>query len=167
MDLLPHLITYFRGERFNGMAMTIAGVIFLLILLLVGKQAAPASIARGLLFPLLFLVTVGAGAGPYFWWSGGQRLEQFQVELRADPPRFVAQEATRMEGVNRLWVPLKIMWTTLLIVGLFLAIRAGVPYWKGVGIGLLLIGTMGHVVDGFASDRAHRYTTALVNVLSR
>ena len=166
MDLLPHLLTYFRGERFNGVAMTVAGVVFLTLALLVWKQAAPASMARGLVLPLCFLTFAGLGGGPYFWWSGAQRLERFPQELRNEPSTFLEQESARMAGVNRIWLPLKITWTVLLVIGAFLAFRGTEPLWKGLGLGLILIGAMGHVVDGFASDRAQRYTAHLTAVIS-
>ncbi len=51
-------------------------------------------------------------------------------------------------------MPLKITWTVMLAIGAALAFFGGTPIWKGVGLGILLIGTSGHMVDGIASERS-------------
>lgn len=161
MDFLPHLLTYYRGERLNAIAMLIAGLVFLALFLLVWRQAAPGSMARGLLIPLALLAVIGAGGGPFLLKSNNARLNQLPKELAADPPAFIAKDAARITGVNRYWIPLKITWTAILVVGVILAFAGGSPYWKGLGIGLVLIGAMGHAIDGFASERAYRYLAHL------
>lgn len=161
MDLLPHLLTYYRGERLNAIAMLIAGLVFLALFLLVWRQAAPGSMARGLLYPLALLALIGIGAGPFLLKSNNARLERLPQELARDPDAFIAKDTVRITGVNKAWLPLKATWTAVLLVGVALAFAGGTPYWKGLGIGLVLVGAMGHAIDGFASDRAYRYLERL------
>lgn len=161
MDFLTHLQEYYKGERLGAIVFTIAGVTFLLLCFLLWKQTTAASLGRGLIYPMLLVGIGGTIAGPLLLRSNNDRLHRFPEEYRADARAFVAKETARLEGVNRAWIPLKITWTVLIAIGLSLAFMGGSPYWKGLGLGILLIGTLGHVVDGFAHERARVYTELL------
>lgn len=162
MDFLQHLNEYYKGERLGATCYTIAGVVFLLLTFAIWKVAAPGTITRGLLIPCLIVGVLGAGAGPFLLKSNNDRLDRLPKEYKADPAGFNAKETMRMAGVHRAWMPLKITWTILIIIGVSLAFVGGTPIWKGVGIGLLLIGTVGHVVDGIASERSRIYIEQLL-----
>jgi hypothetical protein len=157
MDFLHHLNEYYQGERLGAICYTIAGIVFLLLAFAIWKVAAPGTITRGLFIPCLIIGVLGAGAGPFLLRSNNDRLERLPKEYQADPQGFIAKETTRMAGVHRAWLPLKMAWTVLIVIGVSLAFVGGTPIWKGVGIGILLIGTVGHVVDGIASERSRIY----------
>jgi hypothetical protein len=161
MDFLFHLNEYYKGERLGAICYTIAGVVFLLLAFAIWKVATPGTITRGLLVPCLIIGVLGAGTGPFLLKRNNERLVRLPEEYRNDPKAFVAKETARMAGVHRAWMPLKITWTVLIIIGVALAFRGGTPTWKGVGLGLLLIGTVGHVVDGIASERSRIYIEQL------
>lgn len=161
MDLLQHMTEYYKGERLGAICYTIGGIVFLLLAFAIWKVAAPGTITRGMLVPVAVVGLLGAGAGPFLLRSNNERLERFPKEYAADANAFRAKESSRMAGVHRAWLPLKITWTALLAVGVLLAFFGGSPTWKGIGLGLLLIGTVGHTVDGIASERSRIYVEQL------
>jgi uncharacterized integral membrane protein len=157
MDFLSQLQEYYKGERLGAIWFTIVGVLLLLLSLFIWKQSPPVSMGRGLLLPLLFVGICGTIAGPLLMRSNNDRLVRLPQEYHADEQAFITKESARLEGVARWWLPLKITWTLFIVVGLVLAFIGTTPYWKGIGLGLLLIGALGHVVDGFAHERANIY----------
>lgn len=161
MDLLPHLTDYYKGERLGAICYTVGGIVFLLLALAIWKVAAPGTITRGMLIPVAIVGVLGCGVGPLLWRSNNDRLDRFPKEIAADEHGFFQKETARMAGVHRAWLPLKITWTVLLAIGVCLAFIGGTPIWKGVGLGLILIGTVGHVVDGIASERSRIYVEQL------
>lgn len=161
MDLLHHMTEYYKGERLGAICYTVGGIVFLLLAFAIWKVAEPGTITRGMLVPVAMVGLLGAGAGPLLLRSNNQRLEQFPKEISVDAAAFRAKEAPRMNGVHKTWLPLKIAWTVVLIAGVCLAFMGGTPIWKGVGLGLLLIGTVGHTVDGIASERSRIYLEQL------
>ena len=161
MDFLEHLTEYYRGERLGAICYTVAGILFLLLAFAVWRVAAPGTITRGMLMPLVVIAVLGSVAGPLLWRSNIERLVRLPQEYLADADALVARESARMEGVERMWMPLKITWTALIVLGLSLAFLGGRPTWKGVGLGILLIGALGHIVDGIASERSRIYVARL------
>ncbi len=163
MDLLHHMTEYYKGERLGAICYTVGGIVFLLLAFAIWKVAEPGTITRGMLVPVLIVGVLGAAAGPFLLRSNNQRLERFPKEITADAKAFLATEGARMTGVHNTWLPLKIAWTVLLIAGVCLAFMGGTPTWKGVGLGLMLIGTIGHTVDGIASERSRIYVERLAD----
>ena len=157
VDFLPQLQEYYKGERLGAIWFTIVGVALLLLSLFIWKQSPPVSMGRGLLYPLLFVGICCIIAGPLLMRSNKDRLVRFPQEYQVDEQAFIIKETARLEGVGRWWLPLKITWSLIILVGLVLAFIGTTPYWKGLGLGLLLIGAIGHVVDGFAHERANVY----------
>lgn len=162
MDVLQHMTEYYKGERLGAICYTIGGIVFLLLALAIWKVAVPGTITRGMLIPVTVLGVLGTAMGPLLVRSNNVRLERFPKEYAADANAFVERDSERMAGVHRAWLPLKITWTVLIAAGVCLAFF-GTPTWKGVGLGLLLIGTVGHVVDGIASERSRIYIEQLEN----
>lgn len=161
MDFVDHMTEYYKGERLGAICYTIGGIVFLLLAIAIWKVAAPGTITRGMLVPITIVGLLGAGAGPFLLRSNNGRLDRFPKEYAADAKTFVEKETKRMSGVHRNWLPLKVMWTVLLAVGVGLAFFGASPTWKGVGLGVLVIGTVGHVVDGIASQRSWLYVEQL------
>lgn len=161
MELLPHLNEYYRGERLGGIVFTFVGALLLVCAVLLWTQGTPGSMARGMLVPILLVGLGGAAGGPFLVRSNTARLERMPQELKADAAAFIATDHARMIGVNKAWIPLKIFWTVLLAGGVVLAFQGGAPYWKGLGLALLLAGALGHMADGFAHERANVYTQRL------
>lgn len=161
MDLLHHMTEYYKGERLGAICYTVGGIVFTLLAFAIWKVAEPGTITRGMLIPVAIVGVLGCVVGPLLLRSNNQRLEDFAKEITTDATAFHTKESTRMAGVHRTWFPLKVAWTVLLAAGVILAFVGGTPIWKGVGLGLLLIGAVGHTVDGIASERSRIYVEQL------
>lgn len=156
MDFLDHLTQYHRGERLGSIGIGIGGLVFLLLALVIWRTATPGTIARGMLLPIAVLGVLGIVLGSFFLGRNNERLDRYPKEYAADGRAFMAEEGERIAAVHRTWPTVLIAWTVLVVAGLCLAFL-GSPTWKGVGLGLLLIGTAGHVADGLARERSRTY----------
>lgn len=58
---------------------------------------------------------------------------------------------------------MKILWAILVITGITVSFVTRNDQTHGFAIGLIIIGAMGFVIDGFAHHRAKIYTTVLIS----
>lgn len=161
MSFVEAMHTYFRGEQNAMILVSVAGVLALIVSVYLLKVSGPGSVERGLLIPLLVLGVLFTTAGGFNAYNNGKRLTEMTEQYEQEPTIFLAQETARMEAVGKMWLPLKILWTALAILGLFLLMTKPSSTWVGVGLGLLLWGFAGHMIDGFASVRGDIYSENL------
>lgn len=162
MDLLPHLLSYYQGERTGSIIALCAGLVLLVVVLFIRQRSTTGSFSRGLLWPWLIVGGLLTASAPFMWMNNHRRLERMPVELQSDARAFVEKDLARMHIVNQAWLPLKVFWTLLVVAGLGLTFTGRAPHWKGLGMAVLLIGALGHVADGIASRNAEQYTRQLL-----
>lgn len=165
MDFAETLIWYYKGERNEALSLAGFGLFILIINVLVWKNMHSNDLLRGLFYPFLFLGLLGIFAGGFNAWNNQKRLDELPAIYAQDNLSFKMKEIERFEGsggVNSWWLPLKITWTVFLLVGIGLGFLSKSDWWHGLAIGLLLWGTFGWLIDGFAHQRAKIYTTELL-----
>lgn len=165
MDFAETLIWYYKGERNEALWLAGFGLLILIINVLVWKNMQSNDLLRGLFYPLLLLGLLGIFAGGFNAWNNQTRLADLPLVYAQDNPTFKMKEIERFEGsggVNSWWLPLKITWTALLLIGIGFGFWSKIDWWHGFAIGMLLWGTFGWVVDGFAHQRATIYTIELL-----
>lgn len=157
-------MTYYKGERYEAVWLVIFGLLLFLISLLIGRNMSTNEMLKGLFYPLVLLTAVSIFAGGYNVWNNQKRLENLPAKHAQDHKLFVKEEIQRFEGangVNKWWLPLKIVWSIFLIVGLVVTFLTKSDFIQGIAIGLIIWGCFGMVVDGFAHQRAKIYTSQL------
>jgi len=161
MDFLEVMHAYFRGERLEAFFYILpAGVVLL------GMAGTALYTDRGgfgwgmaVVFALFGLVCTGVG------FSVGARSPGQAAAIEAayaeDPAAMLEEELPRMEQVNANWPRLLLTWAALVVIGLGLRFGSKADWAHGVAIGLLVCGSLGFVIDGFAERRARPYSAAL------
>ncbi|WCT14089.1 hypothetical protein [Mucilaginibacter jinjuensis] len=121
------------------------------------KLAGPLSVLKGLTIPLiiggLFFGIAGAASGVYTKRSFVEKLKLYEH----DKPAFFKAEVPRVEKIHKSWFGVRLVWTVVALSGLSLLIFAKKNYLMGVGLGILLFGLMGHVVEAFSYARNEKY----------
>lgn len=169
MEFQKQLIAYYEGEKQEALLLAIFGVFMLILTWLLYTQMKEHEIVKGLLMPFAFLVVVGIGAGSFNAFNNVKRLKEMPTAYQSDSKAFIDNEIIRFEGsngVNKWWLPLHITWALCIIIGLLLDFFASSNRWMGVGIGLVFLGSIGLVIDGFAQHRAKVYTQELYQAQS-
>ncbi|WP_194972668.1 hypothetical protein [Aquiflexum lacus] len=165
IDFAETVLWYYKSERNEALWLTGFGVMVVIIDAKILLNMNSNDMLRGLFYPLLFLGLLGLFAGGFNAINNQKRLAELPLEFAKDLRSFKIKEAERFEksgGVNSWWMPLKIIWTGILLVGIFLGFWGVGDWWYGLAIGLLLWGVFGWVVDGFAHQRARIYTIELI-----
>lgn len=160
-DFINTFIWYYKGERNEALWLIFFGVLILIFSAIIWKYMHSNDLLKGMFYPLLILGMIGFSAGGFNAWNNQQRISTFPAMYNENPKGFLNKELHRFEksgGVNSWWLPLKVLWSILLLLGVGIGFWSKSDYWHGFALGLLFWGTFGWVVDGFAHQRAQVYT---------
>lgn len=169
MDFTQHLITYYRGERFEAILLTALGLVLLIIAIVMWQNINQNQMLKGLFYPIAFLAVFTLSAGGYNTHSNNERINSLPVQYVTNQNELVKTEFDRFEGtngVNKWWMPLKLTWALLVVSGMILSFMAKSELVNGIAIGLIFFGSLGFIIDGFAHQRAKIYTKALHSQMS-
>jgi hypothetical protein len=163
MEFSDSIISYYRGEKTEAIILTYSGLI-VLILIYSLLARYPTDLTRGLLPPVLVFVAIAVFAGSFNIYNNNKRLKDIPLKYLENKQEFINDEFSRFEGnngVNKWWLPLNILWTMCLLFGVAMYFLKGSYYLKGVAIGIAFLGISGLLIDGFAKERAEKYTKEL------
>jgi len=149
---------YFRAEKAESLVFILAGVAAVggaVWLLLTQRSALTTGLAIPLIVVGLIQLVVG---GTVYLRSDAQQAELVALHAQS-PNQFVALEAPRMQQVNRNFDMYKLVEIAFIVVGTGLIFfRQHHDFWLGLGLGMLLQGTVMLTADIFAERRADAYT---------
>lgn len=152
---------YFRGERIEALYFIVPAGLLLLTMAGVALKAERGGFAWGLAAPLVLFGLVSVFTGATVGLRTPSQVEDVESNYAEDPAAMVAKELPRMRKVNANWPVYITTWTILVVVGLGLRFGLRADWAHGVGPGLVLVGAIGFLIDGFAERRARPYTAAL------
>ena len=166
MDFMQHLVSYYKGEWLEAVLLTAFGITATGLAAVMWQHADQNALLKGLFYPIAFLAAFTVGAGCLGVYNNNQRLATMPAQYAQNPVELVQAEHKRFEGakgVNTWWMPLKVLWAVLVIAGMAVSFTTRNDLIHGIAIGLIIIGAMGFVIDGFAHHRAKIYTAALLS----
>ncbi len=165
MEFAQHLLNYYRGERTEAALFAAFGFLLSVVSFAMWRTAEQNNLLKGMFYPIAILALLGVLLGGFGVYNNSKRLAVMPVAYQQTPAALVKQETERFEGrngVNTWWIPLKILWALFLLTGLVSVFSTRSNFVQGIAIGLLVFGTVGFVIDGFAHHRAKIYTQALM-----
>ncbi len=164
MEFTDSIIAYYRGEKAEALILLISGILVLALLSgLLWKY--PSDLAKGLTYPVSVFILIAILAGAFNAYNNEKRLKELPAKFLENREAFVEAEVHRFEGpngVNKWWLPLNITWTLGLLVGASLYFLKDGYYSKGMALGIIFLGFSGLLIDGFAKERAEKYTKELL-----
>lgn len=161
MPFLDVMHAYFRGERIEALYFIVPIGITMVAFAAVTLRAERGGFAWGLAVPLVLFGVFAIGVGAAVGLRTAEQVAQIETGFHSDPGVMVGEELPRMQKVNDNW-PIYIgMWVALVVAGLGLRFGLKADWAHGLGPGLILIGAVGFLIDGFAERRARPYTDAL------
>jgi hypothetical protein len=165
MNFETTLLAYYKGEKTEALLLFVFGCIIAIISVFIWRNIHTNGILKGLFYPMLFLTLLSIFAGGYNTMNNQKRLMTFPAIYANDNHRFIKKEIQRFEannGVNSWWMPLKITWSILSILGVLILFFNINDFIRGVSLGLIIWGCFGLIVDSFAHQRAILYTAELL-----
>jgi 2,4-dienoyl-CoA reductase-like NADH-dependent reductase (Old Yellow Enzyme family) len=154
-----YIVKYYLSEFHGAVIGLSAGVVFLVAAILLWKFGVAHGLSRGIAYALIgggLFFTVACVGVSINNKQTAQKVEQSVIVSDTDTQ---ASEIERMEKVMASsYTGALIMFSLFIIVGLvFVLAFQGNLLMKGVGLGLLIIGTYGHFTEAFSMKRNRGY----------
>lgn len=159
--------TYFTEEKSESVIFVILGVCAILLALffwLIIKY----SLFNGIAYPFLLIGIIQVLVGTTILTRTPKDIERVENIVAHDPIKIKTEELPRMEKVARDFKIYKATELILLALGLvlyFYFFNSKLPFWKGLGLGLLIQSAIMLALDLLAADRAAKYIDELQKIL--
>jgi|CXWL01.1.fsa_nt_gi hypothetical protein len=169
MDLLPHILVYFRAEKEAAFWIIIVGGIALAAstwLWLAGIRRPRGGFHRGMAVPLASIAVIQLIAGGTIYLRTDAQIDRLTEQYYSDRAAFCTEETARMERVRaglRFYQAIEIILMTAGLV-LIIVYRCR-PGWCAAGIGLVIQAGIMLVFDLAAAHRAEIYITSIKRLI--
>lgn len=161
MPFLEQLQVYFRGERVEALFFIAPAALILFVVAGAAVKSEGGAFGIGMAVPMVLFGLVALGTGLAVGLRTPSQMATLEAEYAASPKVMVEKELPRMRKVNANWPIFLGTWAALVLVGLALRFGLTAEWAHGVGPGLIIVGAMGFLIDGFAERRSRPYTAAL------
>ncbi len=158
MNFTEHIITYYNTEsRLALSAGMVSGIVLLLTAISFWLFSNPNSMLKGI--AVIFLMGgLIFGLGGYFAGTGAKKELPKKLELyKTDTQQFTEQETAKVESIHNAWTGLQLFWSAFIVLGLIALFIASKPFWTGLALGLLIVGTLGHIEESVSKQHNEKY----------
>ncbi len=156
MNILDHSIAWAKGEQFEGICITMGGLVLLALAVLlwkIGKTTnAQSLVIPSFVFGLLFVLM-----GGYMVYSNGERQAVFQKDYEMDSNGFVRAEKKRVEDFQVMYPASLAISGICFFITLLVFVGSKNPNFQAMGIVLSALGFALIVIDYFSKERADIY----------
>jgi len=161
MEFINHTINWCKGEIFEGRMYFLFGFAVLLITLAYWKFGKT-PYAKGVIIPFAVVAVFSIVGGLTLNFNNQNRIGKYQQEYSENPGQFIQSEKERTERFIK-WYPYTLFGMSgLIVIGLLLFLFLESPNWKGIGLGLVLLGFSVILLDHFSEERAMVYYKHIV-----
>ena len=155
MDFTKYATDWIKEEIIHGKVTLIFGIIALITCFFIWRNGS--DLIKGMLIPLLLVTTFGIGYGSYLLIRRPIQLNNLTVNFQESPKETFQEEQTRILKEQRNFIIFKIMWVIMVIFALALIYISGQSYYKGVALGLLILGSVLMITETVMQDRMTIY----------
>jgi ABC-type transport system involved in cytochrome c biogenesis permease subunit len=166
MEFINHTLTWCRGEIFEGRMYFLFGLVILLIALVFWKWGTSPN-ARGVIIPFAVVAVFSIAGGLTLNFNNQNKIIKYPNEYTANAEQFIQKEMERTEAFMK-WYPYTLFGMAgLMIIGLVLFLFLDSANWKGIGLGLILLGFSIIFLDHFSEERANIYHQKIIEVITK
>ncbi|MBK7553363.1 MAG: hypothetical protein IPI55_01840 [Flavobacteriales bacterium] len=158
---MTHIEAYFRAEKAESLlflAIGIAAIAFAVFAWM--KWNEP--FVKGMAVPLIEIGLIQMTVGGTVFARTDKQVSALNAQAAHDAQAYRDAELPRMEKVMKSFTAIK--WTEIVFVltGIGLLMLTSTDgFWKGLGLGLMLQGSVSLTLDVFAEKRGAEYITAV------
>jgi hypothetical protein len=107
---------------------------------------------------IVFMGSLVFGLGGYFAGKTAQKSMVEKIALfERSQQEFATQEFAKVEAIHKNWRQIKILWASVILVGLIVLFISSHTIWTGLGIGLLIVGTIGMIEETTSMQHNEKY----------
>lgn len=164
MPFIDHAVAWLRGEIFEAWMLIVWGASLLIMAGLFWFFARTHTMQSLFLpFAIVGLLWGAAGAGSLY--SNTNRIARYEQAHEADPQAFLEAERKHVDGFIWAYRDLLIAWSVAILLGLAAFMLWGGSIGRAVGLGLILFGTGGLMVDHTSEHNALEYDAQINRAL--
>jgi len=158
MDFIETITWYYNAEARHGLITSvITGIIFLAAGILVWWFSDPSTVFRGLVFPLVLGGLIFSIGGTIAGINAQKSLTAKVESYKANPSEFIESEFVKVENINKSWLGIRIFWSMFLLLGIIILFVTHKNIWVGIGLGSLILGTLGHIEESISYKHNEKY----------
>lgn len=162
----PQLLTYFKGEKLEAALFIGIGVLAIGISVLIFLKSKD-DFLSGLIYPLVLIALIQLTVGSTVYFRTDAQVEQLVLDMSSERDQIVGKELDRMSTVMTnfgiyKWIEVGVILTGVLL----LVVIKEKSFWMGVGLGMLVQGTIMISLDLFAEKRGETYIEWLSSATS-
>ena len=157
---------YFTEEKIESIIFVIFGVCAILLALFFWT-IIKYSFFNGLAYPLLLIGIIQVIVGTTIIIRSPKDIQRVEKMILETPHKIKTEELPRMKKVMENFKTYKIIELVLLGIGIILFLyffSSKTPFWKGLGLGLLIQAGIMLALDLLAEDRASKYIDELAKI---
>lgn len=164
--MIEHIIQYYQSERNTALIATVIGILFFISAFVLPKYLGNDKLIKGLSYAYwgasLFFLIAGVSVAIH----NNRKIEEVKL-LSQTNLELQQSESKRMELViQKGYRSALILFSTLVVVGLIVLLMSPNDLWKGIGLGLLIIGTVGHGTEAFSIQKNKAYQQKIDSIKS-
>jgi len=166
MEFIDHTLTWCRGEIFEGRVYFLFGLVIFFVAFAFWKWGT-SPFARGIIIPFAVVAVFSIAGGLTLNFNNQSRIVTYQKEYTENAEQFIQKEKERTEAFMK-WYPYTLFGMAgLMIIGLILFLFLDSANWKGIGLGLILLGFSIIFLDHFSEERATIYHQNIIERISK
>ncbi|WP_020531224.1 hypothetical protein [Flexithrix dorotheae] len=161
MEMIEYMYQYYQSERSTAILAVAIGVVFLITSFLFFQYFGNYKLVKGLLYTL-------CGAGLFFLVTGvvvtihnNRKMEEVALSPQTNFVLHQSEKARIQLVLTTGYRFSLILFSTLVVGGLSIILTFSNDLWKGIGLGLLIVGTVGHVMEDFSMQKNQAYQQKL------
>jgi len=166
MDFIRHSINWVRGEIFEMVTISIAGMVLTVGGFVFSKLGAT-PLAKAMLVPMvvigLFFTTMGISGYTTNQW----RLSSYEKAYNESASAFIAAEKKRVEGFQYMYTITYITAPVCFALAIGLFWFSLKPHARAAGIALVIFGLFALFIDAFSKERADIYYAKILKACAQ
>lgn len=154
MEFLQSFQSWVKGELLQAKFMLFFGIIMLICLIFILRSND--QFIRGLTIPLGLTIIALIGYGGFIIPDRNKRLSIIETELNKElPPKIIKEKRKIEEGIATCKTTIRI-WSAIAVSGIILFFLFSNSYYKGIAIGVIILGFSLLLIDVFIDNRAKK-----------
>ena len=160
MTFIEHSLNWVKGELFEANLLALWGAMIVVLATFFWKFGHTAT-AKSLVIPFMVVGLFWGLAGGISLYVNTHRIDKYTMEYEKEPHEFVVSERKRVDGFIWVYRYLLITWSIMILMGLAFFMIWGGNHGRAIGLGFILFGISGLLVDHTSEQNAHAYDVAI------
>lgn len=155
MDIISETVKWLKNDLLQGKLMVVYGLAILATCIL-GRKSEN-MLLKGMFFPSVLLAIMFISYGGNMVIRHTEKQKELFLAHQANKQIFYKDQKVRQEGLIKSYNTTLTIWTVAIAAGLVFFFISGSDYFKGVALGILILGTSAFVADSFFRQSAKSY----------